>query len=176
LILPARPNDYNRGAIKDRAPCRSGKSGEFRREGTALRLTPLVLLTVLGIAQAGARDETQIHSHMCYAEFNDIIDAVAAMDADVISIETSRSRMELLEAFTKFQYPSGIGPGVYDIHSPHVPEQTDMLELLYKARTRLKPDQLWINPDCGLKTRDWPEVKAALSAMVGAAKALRQQA
>jgi len=128
------------------------------------------------IAAAGARDETQIHSHMCYAEFNDIIDAVAAMDADVISIETSRSRMELLEAFTKFQYPSGIGPGVYDIHSPHVPEQTDMLELLYKARTRLKPDQLWINPDCGLKTRDWPEVKAALSAMVGAAKALRQQA
>jgi len=128
------------------------------------------------IAAAGARDETQIHSHMCYAEFNDIIDAVAAMDADVISIETSRSRMELLEAFTKFQYPSGIGPGVYDIHSPHVPEQTAMLELLYKARTRLKPDQLWINPDCGLKTRDWPEVKAALSAMVGAAKALRQEA
>ncbi len=128
------------------------------------------------IAAAGVRDETQIHTHMCYAEFNDIIDAVAAMDADVVSIETSRSRMELLDAFTRFRYPSGIGPGVYDIHSPRVPEFDDMLGLLRKARTQLKQEQLWVNPDCGLKTRGWPEVKAALGAMVAAAKALRQEA
>ncbi|MFT3791433.1 MAG: 5-methyltetrahydropteroyltriglutamate--homocysteine S-methyltransferase [Rudaea sp.] len=128
------------------------------------------------IAAGGVRDETQIHTHMCYAEFNDIIDAVAALDADVISIETSRSRMELLDAFTKFRYPSGIGPGVYDIHSPRVPEFDDMLGLLRKAQARLKPEQLWVNPDCGLKTRGWPEVKAALGAMVGAAKALRREA
>ena len=128
------------------------------------------------IAAAGVRDETQIHTHMCYAEFNDIIDAVAAMDADVVSIETSRSRMELLDAFTRFRYPSGIGPGVYDIHSPRVPEFDDMLGLLRKARTQLKPEQLWVNPDCGLKTRRWPEVRAALGAMVAAAKALRQEA
>jgi 5-methyltetrahydropteroyltriglutamate--homocysteine methyltransferase len=128
------------------------------------------------IAAAGVRDETQIHTHMCYAEFNDIIDAVAAMDADVVSIETSRSRMELLDAFTRFRYPSGIGPGVYDIHSPRVPEFDDMLGLLRKARAQLRPDQLWVNPDCGLKTRGWPEVKAALTAMVSAAKALRQEA
>ncbi|MBR0344907.1 MAG: 5-methyltetrahydropteroyltriglutamate--homocysteine S-methyltransferase, partial [Rudaea sp.] len=128
------------------------------------------------VAAAGVRDETQIHTHMCYAEFNDIIDAVAALDADVISIETSRSRMELLEAFTRFRYPSGIGPGVYDIHSPRVPEYDDMLGLLRKAQARLKPEQLWVNPDCGLKTRGWPEVKAALGAMVAAAKALRQEA
>jgi 5-methyltetrahydropteroyltriglutamate--homocysteine methyltransferase len=122
------------------------------------------------------RDETQIHTHMCYAEFNDIIDAVAAMDADVVSIETSRSRMELLEAFTRFRYPSGIGPGVYDIHSPRVPEHGDMLGLLRKARAQLRPEQLWVNPDCGLKTRNWPEVKAALGAMVSAAKTLREEA
>ena len=127
------------------------------------------------LSAAGVRDETQIHTHMCYAEFNDIIDAVAAMDADVVSIETSRSRMELLEAFTRFRYPSGIGPGVYDIHSPRVPEHGDMLGLLRKARAQLRPEQLWVNPDCGLKTRNWPEVKAALAAMVSAAKTLREE-
>jgi 5-methyltetrahydropteroyltriglutamate--homocysteine methyltransferase len=128
------------------------------------------------LSAAGVRDETQIHTHMCYAEFNDIIDAVAAMDADVVSIETSRSRMELLDAFIRFRYPSGIGPGVYDIHSPRVPELEDMLGLLRKARSQLRPEQLWVNPDCGLKTRGWPEVKAALGAMVAAAKTLRQEA
>jgi 5-methyltetrahydropteroyltriglutamate--homocysteine methyltransferase len=125
------------------------------------------------LAAAGVRDETQIHTHMCYAEFNDIIDAVAAMDADVVSIETSRSRMELLDAFTRYRYPSGIGPGVYDIHSPRVPEQQDMFDLLRKARGQLDAAQLWVNPDCGLKTRGWLEVRAALAAMVAAARELR---
>ncbi len=127
------------------------------------------------ISSSGVRDTTQIHTHMCYSEFNDIIEAVAAMDADVISIETSRSRMELLDAFARFDYPNGIGPGVYDIHSPRVPPQSEMLELLHKALQVLNPDQLWINPDCGLKTRTWAEVEPALKAMVGAARQLREQ-
>lgn len=127
------------------------------------------------IASSGVAEETQIHTHMCYSEFNDIIDAVAAMDADVISIETSRSRMELLDAFVKFQYPNKIGPGVYDIHSPRVPEAAEMTQLLQKASSVLKPEQLWVNPDCGLKTRDWPETRAALVAMVEAAHSMRQK-
>ena len=125
------------------------------------------------ISAAGVADETQIHTHMCYSEFNDIIEAVAAMDADVISIETSRSRMELLDAFVKFRYPSGIGPGVYDIHSPRVPDAAEMLGLLRKAREVLQPEQIWVNPDCGLKTRGWPETQAALEAMVTAARVMR---
>jgi 5-methyltetrahydropteroyltriglutamate--homocysteine methyltransferase len=112
---------------------------------------------------------------MCYSEFNDIIEAVAAMDADVISIETSRSRMELLDAFVRFRYPNGIGPGVYDIHSPRVPDPAEMLDLLRKALDVLSVDQLWVNPDCGLKTRGWPEVEAALRGMVGCAKQLRSE-
>jgi 5-methyltetrahydropteroyltriglutamate--homocysteine methyltransferase len=112
---------------------------------------------------------------MCYSEFNDIIGAVAAMDADVISIETSRSAMELLDAFATFAYPSDIGPGVYDIHSPRVPSQAEMEQLLEKALKVLKPQQLWVNPDCGLKTRGWAEVKLALVAMVAAAKSIRQK-
>ncbi|HEY4078024.1 MAG TPA: 5-methyltetrahydropteroyltriglutamate--homocysteine S-methyltransferase [Rhizomicrobium sp.] len=125
-------------------------------------------LTAGGVAPA-----TQIHTHMCYSEFNDIIGAVAAMDADVISIETSRSAMELLDAFATFQYPNDIGPGVYDIHSPRVPSQLEMEFLLEKALKVLTPQQLWVNPDCGLKTRGWPEVKLALVSMVAAAKAVR---
>ncbi|WP_454832817.1 5-methyltetrahydropteroyltriglutamate--homocysteine S-methyltransferase [Pseudoxanthomonas wuyuanensis] len=125
------------------------------------------------IAASGVQDRTQIHTHMCYSEFNDIIDAVAAMDADVISIETSRSRMELLDAFVRFRYPNEIGPGVYDIHSPRVPDQNEMLALLQKAKAVLAPEQIWVNPDCGLKTRGWPEAEAALVAMVSAAKAMR---
>ncbi len=125
------------------------------------------------ISAAGVADETQIHTHMCYSEFNDIIEAVAAMDADVISIETSRSRMELLDAFVKFRYPSGIGPGVYDIHSPRVPDAAEMLGLLRKAQEVLQPEQIWVNPDCGLKTRGWPETQAALEAMVTAARVMR---
>ncbi|TBR40606.1 MULTISPECIES: 5-methyltetrahydropteroyltriglutamate--homocysteine S-methyltransferase [Dyella] len=128
------------------------------------------------LTAAGVADATQIHTHMCYSEFNDIIEAVAAMDADVISIETSRSRMELLDAFVKFRYPNDIGPGVYDIHSPRVPDVAEMVGLLEKASDVLKPEQIWVNPDCGLKTRGWPETRAALVALVEAARHLRAQA
>ncbi|WP_031372603.1 5-methyltetrahydropteroyltriglutamate--homocysteine S-methyltransferase [Lysobacter antibioticus] len=127
------------------------------------------------LAASGVGDATQIHTHMCYAEFNDIIEAVAALDADVISIETSRSRMELLDAFVRYRYPNGIGPGVYDIHSPRVPSETEMRDLLDKALDVLDPAQLWVNPDCGLKTRGWPEVRSALRAMVQSARGLREQ-
>jgi len=128
------------------------------------------------LSASGVADDTQIHTHMCYAEFNDIMPAIAAMDADVISIETSRSDMELLEAFRDFNYPNEIGPGVWDIHAPRVPDQADMLALLHKAGRAIAPDQLWVNPDCGLKTRGWPEVNASLQNLVAAAKALRSAA
>jgi 5-methyltetrahydropteroyltriglutamate--homocysteine methyltransferase len=110
---------------------------------------------------------------MCYSEFNDIIEAIGAMDADVISIETSRSKMELLDAFKSYRYPNEIGPGVYDIHSPRVPNVDEMADLLALARQRLSDVQLWINPDCGLKTRAWEEVRPALVNMVKAARQLR---
>jgi 5-methyltetrahydropteroyltriglutamate--homocysteine methyltransferase len=126
------------------------------------------------ITAGGTSDATQIHTHMCYSEFNDIIEAVAALDADVISIESSRSRMELLQAFEDFRYPGSIGPGVYDIHSPRVPSKEEMAELLEHALKVLEPGQLWVNPDCGLKTRGWKETEPALIAMIDAAKALRQ--
>jgi 5-methyltetrahydropteroyltriglutamate--homocysteine methyltransferase len=125
------------------------------------------------LTASGVRPQTQIHTHMCYSEFGDIIAAVAAMDADVISIETSRSAMTLLDAFAGFAYPNDIGPGLYDIHSPRIPSQQEMEALLEKALKVLKPQQLWVNPDCGLKTRGWAEVKPALTAMVAAAKAVR---
>ena len=125
------------------------------------------------LTAAGVRDETQIHTHMCYCEFNDVIESIAALDADVISIEASRSNMELLDAFSRFHYPNEIGPGVYDIHSPRVPEVEEIMGRLQKAMTHLRPDQLWVNPDCGLKTRGWPEVQAALRNMAEAAKRLR---
>ncbi len=125
------------------------------------------------LSASGVADNTQIHTHMCYAEFNDIMPAIAEMDADVISIETSRSDMELLEAFRDFKYPNEIGPGVWDIHSPRVPGQTDMENLLHKAAKGIASDLLWVNPDCGLKTRGWPEVKASLTNLVNAARALR---
>ena len=118
-------------------------------------------------------DETQIHTHMCYSEFNDVIEQIAAMDADVISIECSRSQMELLEAFIAFKYPNEIGPGVYDIHSPRVPSVDEMVVLLEKAKKNLDERQIWVNPDCGLKTRGWPETEAALKNMVDAAKQMR---
>ncbi|ALJ29779.1 5-methyltetrahydropteroyltriglutamate--homocysteine methyltransferase [Stenotrophomonas acidaminiphila] len=127
------------------------------------------------IAASGVADATQIHTHMCYAQFNDIIDSVAALDADVISIETSRSRMELLDAFARFDYPNQVGPGVYDIHSPRVPDRTEMVELLRRASEVLPAEKLWVNPDCGLKTRAWPETRAALEAMVDAAQVLRAE-
>jgi 5-methyltetrahydropteroyltriglutamate--homocysteine methyltransferase len=125
------------------------------------------------LTASGVRPQTQIHTHMCYSEFGDIIAAVAAMDADVISIETSRSAMTLLDVFAGFAYPNDIGPGLYDIHSPRIPSQQEMEALLEKALKVLKPEQLWVNPDCGLKTRGWAEVQPALTAMVAAAKAVR---
>ncbi len=127
------------------------------------------------LCASGVRDETQIHTHMCYSEFNDVIESIAAMDADVITIETSRSDMELLEAFERFDYPNDIGPGVYDIHSPRVPDSSDIVNLLRKAAQRIPVERLWVNPDCGLKTRAWPETEAALINMVSAARQLRAE-
>lgn len=127
------------------------------------------------LCASGVRDETQIHTHMCYSEFNDVIEAIAAMDADVITIETSRSDMELLEAFKAFDYPNDIGPGVYDIHSPRVPATEEIVRLMSKAVQRIPAERLWVNPDCGLKTRAWPETEAALVNMVAAARQLRSQ-
>ncbi|HEY9105035.1 MAG TPA: 5-methyltetrahydropteroyltriglutamate--homocysteine S-methyltransferase [Roseateles sp.] len=128
------------------------------------------------VAASPVRDDTQIHTHMCYSEFNDILPEIAAMDADVITIETSRSDMELLRGFGQFKYPNEIGPGVYDIHSPRVPDTAEMLRLLKKAAEVIPPELLWVNPDCGLKTRGWPETEAALARMVEAARALRGEA
>ncbi|MFV3074992.1 5-methyltetrahydropteroyltriglutamate--homocysteine S-methyltransferase [Niveispirillum fermenti] len=125
------------------------------------------------IAANGVADETQIHTHMCYSEFNDIIASIADMDADVITIETSRSDMELLDAFDDFAYPNQIGPGVYDIHSPNIPTQGHIVKLMRKAAERIPADRLWVNPDCGLKTRTWEEVLPALASMVAAARTLR---
>ena len=127
------------------------------------------------IASNGVADETQIHTHMCYSEFNDIIGTIAAMDADVITIETSRSHMELRDAFDRFEYPNALGPGVYDIHSPNVPTEEQIVELMHKAAEKVSPDRLWVNPDCGLKTRRWEEVQPPLRNMVSAAKRLRAQ-
>ena len=148
------------------------------REGLPLRKSswPAYLdwaVECFRICSSGVKDATQIHTHMCYSEFNDIIDAIAAMDADVISIETSRSKMELLDAFKSYRYPNEIGPGVYDIHSPRVPGVSEMVDLMQLARKRLSDPQLWINPDCGLKTRKWEDVRPALENMVQAARQMR---
>ncbi len=127
------------------------------------------------LATCCVEDSTQIHTHMCYSEFNDIIESIAALDADVITIETSRSKMKLLEAFADFNYPNGIGPGVYDIHSPNVPNENDMSQLILRAQKHLPWQQLWVNPDCGLKTRGWEETRKALQEMVNASQNLRNQ-
>ncbi|PQJ59247.1 5-methyltetrahydropteroyltriglutamate--homocysteine S-methyltransferase [Vibrio jasicida] len=127
------------------------------------------------ISAASAKPETQIHTHMCYSEFNEIIDSVAALDADVITIETSRSNMELLKAFEDFNYPNEIGPGVYDIHSPNIPTEEWIEGLLKKAAEKIPAQRLWVNPDCGLKTRNWAETEAALGNLVSAAKKLRAE-
>ncbi|MBS3668458.1 5-methyltetrahydropteroyltriglutamate--homocysteine S-methyltransferase [Vreelandella boliviensis] len=127
------------------------------------------------LSAAGVANATQIHTHMCYSEFNDIIGAIAALDADVITIETSRSDMHLLDAFQDFAYPNEIGPGVYDIHTPNIPEVSWMVDLMEKALEKIPAERLWINPDCGLKTRNWAEVEPALANMVEAAKVLRQR-
>ncbi|MEW6353526.1 MAG: 5-methyltetrahydropteroyltriglutamate--homocysteine S-methyltransferase [Pseudomonadota bacterium] len=150
------------------------------REGLPLRQAerPAYLkwaVQAFRVSSSSVRDDTQIHTHMCYAEFNDIIDSIAALDADVITIETSRSDMELLDAFVNYSYPNEIGPGVYDIHSPRVPTKDEIVRLMEKAAKVVPPQRLWINPDCGLKTRDWPEVETALRNMVSAAKTLREK-
>jgi len=148
------------------------------REGLPLRKAdwPAYLdwaVKAFRVSSSGVRDDTQIHTHMCYSEFNDILPSIAAMDADVITIETSRSAMKLLDGFGAFNYPNDIGPGVYDIHSPRVPGVEAMLHLLERACQVIDPQRLWVNPDCGLKTRAWPETEAALANMVKAAHTLR---
>jgi 5-methyltetrahydropteroyltriglutamate--homocysteine methyltransferase len=127
------------------------------------------------IASSGVQDATQIHTHMCYAEFNDIIEAIASLDADVITLESSRSNREPLRAFESFRYPNEIGPGVWDIHSPRVPPVEEITGLLRAAAALVPPGNLWVNPDCGLKTRDWPEVMASLRNLVAAAGILREE-
>jgi 5-methyltetrahydropteroyltriglutamate--homocysteine methyltransferase len=133
-------------------------------------------VTAFRLASSGVDDETQIHTHMCYGEFNDIMESIAALDADVISVEASRSRMELLSAFANHEYPNEIGPGIWDIHSPRVPEVTELVHLLEAALRVLPPERLWVNPDCGLKTRRWEEVRPALANMVEAAQRIRERA
>jgi 5-methyltetrahydropteroyltriglutamate--homocysteine methyltransferase len=152
-------------ALREGAPLRRGDwSDYFRWAVDSFRL-----------AANGAAPATQIHTHMCYSEFNEIVEWIAAMDADVISIEASRSRMELLDAFRRFSYPNEIGPGVYDIHSPRVPSVEEMLDLLQRAAAVIPKERLWVNPDCGLKTRGWEEATQSLKNMVQAAKLMRQQ-
>ncbi|HEY0296344.1 MAG TPA: 5-methyltetrahydropteroyltriglutamate--homocysteine S-methyltransferase [Bordetella sp.] len=152
-------------ALREGLPLRRSEWGEYLRWAVqAFRVTA-----------NGVRDETQIHTHMCYSEFNDIIASIADMDADVITIETSRSDMELLDAFDDFAYPNEIGPGVYDIHSPNIPSREQMEGLMRKAAQRIPAQRLWINPDCGLKTRGWSEVVPALRNMVAAARVLRAE-
>ncbi|MGQ0431800.1 MAG: 5-methyltetrahydropteroyltriglutamate--homocysteine S-methyltransferase [Microthrixaceae bacterium] len=152
-------------ALREGLPLRRADWAEYLRWAVdAFRLSAAV-----------ARNDTQIHTHMCYCEFNDILDSIAALDADVISIETSRSQMEILGAFADFRYPNEVGPGVYDIHSPRVPTQPEIEQLLDKALAVLSPDQVWVNPDCGLKTRRWEEVKPSLATMVAAAKTARSR-
>jgi len=161
------------GAIQiDEPALREGMP--LRRHGHAEYLRWAV--DAFRLATAGVADSTQIHSHMCYSDFNDIIDAIAALDADVITIEAARSRMRLLDAFQDFAYPNAIGPGVYDIHAPRVPPTGEIAELLTQALQRLPRDQLWVNPDCGLKTRGWEEIRPALANMVAAARRLRRDA
>ncbi len=153
-------------ALREGLPLRKSQWGEYLDWAVAS----------FRITANGVRDETQIHTHMCYSEFNDIIAAIADMDADVITIETSRSDMELLDAFDHFNYPNEIGPGVYDIHSPNIPTQDHIVQLMQKAAQRIPAQRLWVNPDCGLKTRQWAEVIPALAQMVAAAKLLRAAA
>ena len=150
------------------------------REGLPLRLDKReAYLTwavdAFRISSTGVEDKTQIHTHMCYSEFNDIIEHIARLDADVISMETSRSQMELLDAFIQFDYPNEIGPGVYDIHSPRIPSTEEMVALLEKTVEVLKPEQIWVNPDCGLKTRGWKETIPSLKNMVETAKKMREK-
>ena len=126
------------------------------------------------LATAGAGDSTQIHTHLCYSEFGEVIGAIDGLDADVTSIEAARSSMEVLPELARAGYSRGIGPGVYDIHSPRVPSQAEVHDLLAGAVAAIDPDLLWVNPDCGLKTRGWAETEAALRNLGAAARALRK--
>jgi 5-methyltetrahydropteroyltriglutamate--homocysteine methyltransferase len=153
-------------AFREGLPLRQADRADYLRWAVAC----------FGLSAGSVRDDTQIHTHMCYSEFNDIIEAIAAMDADVISIETARSDMELLEAFAVFDYPNEIGPGVWDIHSPRVPDAQEMAALLQRATNRIPRRRLWLNPDCGCKTRGWAEVKPAMANLVSAARMLRAEA
>jgi 5-methyltetrahydropteroyltriglutamate--homocysteine methyltransferase len=152
-------------AIREGLPLRRDEWEEYLRWA----------VSAFRLASSGVRNETQIHTHMCYSEFDDIIDAVSAMDADALSIETSRSDMELLDTFGRTGYPNSVGPGVYDVHSPAIPSVEDIKALLRKALAVLEPRQLWVNPDCGLKTRRWQEVRPAIDAMVVAASGIRHE-
>lgn len=127
------------------------------------------------ISSSIIKPETQIHTHMCYCEFNDIMDSISDLDADVITIESARSKMELLEIFKKFDYPNEIGPGIYDIHSPNIPSEEEIIQLLQRASKYIPVERLWVNPDCGLKTRTWKEIRQALTNMVNAAHKLRKE-
>ncbi len=152
-------------ALREGLPLHKNRQAEYLEWAThAFRL-----------ATSDIADKTQIHTHMCYSEFNEMIEHIISLDADVISIETSRSHMKLLDVFNAYDYPNEIGPGVYDIHSPRIPSVDEMVDLLHKAARLITPENLWINPDCGLKTRNWEETKAALSNMVEAAKRIRTQ-
>jgi 5-methyltetrahydropteroyltriglutamate--homocysteine methyltransferase len=149
------------------------------REGLPLRKKDWELyldwsVKAFRLTYAGVKDETQIHTHMCYSEFNDIIHSITALDADVITIECSRSQMELLDAFNVYKYPNDIGPGVYDIHSPRVPSISEMVDLLKKAAVVIPKENIWVNPDCGLKTRGWEETNKAINEMVNAARIVRE--
>jgi 5-methyltetrahydropteroyltriglutamate--homocysteine methyltransferase len=150
-------------AIREGLPLRRGRWDDYLAWATR----------AFRVSASAAGDATQVHTHMCYSEFNDILPQIAAMDADVITIETSRSDMELLDGFGQFRYPNEIGPGVYDIHSPRVPSTGEMVRLLQKAAQVIAPANLWVNPDCGLKTRGWAETEAALANMVEAARQMR---
>lgn len=152
-------------AFRELLPLRKAKRAEYLQWA----------VTAFRLASTGVGDETQIHTHMCYSEFNHIIDSIASLDADVITIETSRSHMELLEVFEDFNYPNEIGPGVYDIHSPNIPTAKEIEKLIDKAVVSIPKERLWINPDCGLKTRGWPETREALREMVSAARRLREK-
>jgi 5-methyltetrahydropteroyltriglutamate--homocysteine methyltransferase len=174
LAIRDEVNDLQRAGIKiiqiDEPAIREGLP--LRKNEWQSYLTWAV--SAFKIASSGVEDETQIHTHMCYSEFNDIIHNISDMDADVITIECSRSQMDLLDSFSDFNYPNEIGPGVYDIHSPRVPSTLEMTSLLQKAKRVISEDQIWVNPDCGLKTRHWFETKKALIEMVKAAKEMRQ--
>jgi 5-methyltetrahydropteroyltriglutamate--homocysteine methyltransferase len=153
-------------ALREGLPLRAGKEREAYLKWA---------VAAFRLSTAGVTDGTQIHSHFCYSEFQDFFHAIAALDADVLSIENSKSDAKLLKVFIDEAYPRHIGPGVYDIHSPRVPSEQEIKDRVEEMLQYLRPEQLWINPDCGLKTRQWPETKAALTNLVNAAKYFREK-